>query len=208
MASFWRYFGGTVVRPVRTFAALQTDPRQVAMGVRAMLFIGVLYTITVAILAAGGALISAPAFLMLPPENYYFYEIFFAGPVLFLGWLMAAGLARILGRPRRGMGSFEGTLAALGFAVSVPFLITWVVETAFAVFLLLGGSQQAFMELSAQPGAVQTLVIGYQLVAVAWLLILIVLAVRTGLKTGWGRAILVGAVTTLVLVGLMVVFIR
>jgi hypothetical protein len=61
MASFWRYFGGTVVRPARTFVALQADPRQVAMGVRAMLFIGVLYTITVAMLAAGGALLTTSA---------------------------------------------------------------------------------------------------------------------------------------------------
>ena len=208
MASFWRYFGGTVVRPARTFAALQADSRQVAMGVRAVLFIGALYTITVAMLAAGGALITAPAFLVLPPENYYFYEIFFAGPVFFLGWIMAAGLARLLGRPRRGTGSFEGTLAALGFAVSIPFLITWVAETAFSVFLLLGGSQQAFMDLSAQPGAVQTIVIAYQLVAAAWLLVLTILAVRAGLKTGWGRAVLVGVLTTLVFLGLMVVFIR
>jgi hypothetical protein len=208
MASFWRFFGGTVVRPARTFAALQADSRQVAMGVRAVLFIGVLYTITVAMLAAGGALITAPAFLVLPAENYYFYEIFFAAPVLFLDWIMAAGLARLLGRPRCGTGSFEGTLAALGFAVSVPFLITWVVETAFAVFLLLGGSQQAFMELSAHPGVVQTFVIAYQLVAVVWLLVLTILAVRAGLKTGWVKAVLVGAVTTFVFLGWMVVFIR
>jgi hypothetical protein len=208
MASFWHDFVGAALRPARTFKALQDDPHRVSKGVRAILLIGVLYTITVTLLAAGGALITAPAFLALAPENYYFYEIFFAVPVLFLAWLAAAGWARLLGRPGREKGSFEGTLGALGFAFSVPFLLTWLPETVLAILLLLGVSQQKIMELSAQPGIVQLLVIGYQLAAAIWMFFLAVLAAGTGLKTRWARAVLIGLLTTLVFLGIMIIFIR
>lgn len=205
---FSRYLGGTVIRPGRTFAALQDDPRRVAKGLAAMLFVGGLYTITVAMLAAGGAVITAPAVLVLSPENYYFFEMFFACPVFLLGWIMAAGFARLVSGAKPDRGSFEGLLAALGFALSVPCFVTWVTETVFAVLLLLGMSQKEFMDLTAQPGFWQIFGIAYQLVAVLWMLVLAVVAVRVSQKTGGLRAVLIGFLTTVLFMAMMLVFIR
>ena len=208
MKSFWGYFLGTIFKPRATFRTLLADPKHVSKSFKAVLFIGILYTITVVCFAASGALISAPAFINLQPENYYFWEMFFAAPVVFLGWILAAGFGHLLSRWGKGAGTFEGTLAALGFAVTVPQLATWIPETIFVVFLLFGMKQEEFMERAAQPGFWQTFVIAYQAVAVLWMLILVITAIIASQKMRWWRTLLVGLLTTAVFMAVMIIFIR
>jgi len=208
MKSFWGYFLGTIFKPRATFRTLLADPKHVSKSFKAVLFVGILYTITVACFAASGALISAPAFINLQPENYYFWEMFFAAPVVFLGWILAAGFGHLLSRWGKGAGTYEGTLAALGFAVTVPQLATWIPETIFVVFLLFGMKQEEFMERTAQPGFWQTFVIAYQVIAVLWMLILVITAVIVSQKMRWWRSLLIGLLTTAVFMAGMVIFIR
>jgi hypothetical protein len=208
MKSFWGYFIGTIIRPRPTFRLLLADPKQVSKSFKAVLFMGILYTITVACFAASGALISAPAFINLQPENYYFWEMFFAAPVVFLGWILAAGFGHLLSRWGKGAGTFEGTLVALGFAVTVPQIATWIPETIFGVFLLFGMKQEAFMELTAQPGFWQISVIAYHAVAVLWMLILVITAIIASQKMRWWRTLLVGLFATAVFMAVMIIFIR
>jgi hypothetical protein len=187
---------------------LQDDPKQISKGFKAILLISVLYTITVALLAAGGALIMAPAFINLSPENYYFWEIFFAMPVTILGWILAAGFARILSKGAKGSGTYEGTLAAFGFAVAVPMFVTWIMETVFAIVLLLGTKQEEFMALSAQPGFWQYFVFAYQAVAVLWMLVLVMIGVGVSQKLRWWKAAIIGLLTTILFMVIMIIFIR
>jgi hypothetical protein len=208
MKNFCRYLGGTALRPNATFHALQADPKRVSKSFKAILLIGVLYTITVVMLAAAGALITAPAFLALSPENYYFCEMFFALPVMVLAWILAAGFVQFLSRWGKGSGTFEGTLAALGFAVTVPFLLTWIPETAFAVLLHLGMRQEEFMDLWTKPGFLQTFALFYQIVAAVWIFLLITIAVGVSQKMKWRRAIPIGLLTTLLFLAVLIVFIR
>jgi len=208
MKSFWAYLGGTIVAPGRTFRALQSDPKMVSKGFKAILLIGGLYIITVALLAAGGALITAPAALAISAENYYFFEVFFALPVCVAGWILAAAAARLMSRWGRGSGTFEGTLAALGFAVTVPMFLTWATETVFAVLLVLGMSQEEFMDLIAQSKFLQVFGWAYQIAAISWMLLLTMIAVGVSQKLTWWRAVVVGLLTTIVFMAVMLVFIR
>jgi hypothetical protein len=208
MKSLWRYLGGTIIRPLPVFRDLEDEPKKVSKAFRAMLLVGILYTITVAMLAAGGALITAPAFIKLSPENYYFYEMFFVLPVFILGWILAAGFAHLLSRWAKGNGTYEGTLSALGLALSVPFFLTWIPETAFAILLLLGMKQEEFMELTAQPGLWQFLGFAYQGVAAAWMLVLFILAVAASQRLRWWRALLVGSLSAVLFIAFILVFIR
>jgi len=208
MKSFWGYFVGAIIKPRATFLTLVIDPKQVSKGVKALLFMGILYTITVACFAGSGALIVAPAFINLSPENYYFWEMFFAIPVVFIGWILAAGFGHLLSKGGKGRGTFEGTLACLGFAVTVPQLATWIPETIFAICLLSGMKQTEMMERTAQPGFWQTFVIAYQVVAVLWMLILVITAIITTQKMRWWRSLLVGLLTTALFMAMMLIFIR
>lgn len=114
MNGFWHYFGGTIVHPRSTFEQLINDPRHLALGLTAILVIGLLYTMTVAGLATVDAKISTPAWVAIPEERYYFLEIFFALPATALVWILAAGFAHLISKPFGGQGTFEQTLAVLG----------------------------------------------------------------------------------------------
>jgi len=208
MKNFCRYLGGTAFSPNTAFHALQADPKRVSKSFKAILLIGVLYTITVVMLAAAGALTTAPTFLSLSPENYYFYEMFFALPVMVLAWILASGFVQLLSRWGKGSGTFEGTLAALGFAVTVPFFLTWIPETAFAVLLHLGMKQEEFMDLWTKPGLLQMFAFAYQIVAAVWIFFLITIAIGVSQKMNWRRAIPIGLLTTILFLAVIIVFIR
>jgi len=208
MKNFCRYLGGTAFSPSATFHALKADPKRVSKSFKAILLIGVLYTVTVVMLAAAGALITAPSFLALSPENYYFCEMFFALPVMVLAWILAAGFIQLLSRWGKGSGTFEGTLAALGFAVTVPFFLTWIPETAFAVLLHLGMKQEEFMELWTRPGILQTFALAYQIAAAVWVFALITIAVGVSQRMKWRRAVPIGFLTTILFLAVLLVFIR
>ena len=208
MNGFWRYIAGTVVRPVRTFRSLRDDPKRHTKGFRAVVLIGILYACTAAGLAAAGALNVAPALIPLSPDNYYFWEIFFALPVVLLGWIAAAVLAQILSRGKGSRGTFKSLLGTLGFALAVPQFLTWIAESAFAVLLLLGMRQAEFMELVDQPGTLQTLFIGYHAVAAAWMLGLVIAAVGISRRLRWWLAGLIGVLTTAFFAAVIVIFVR
>ena len=200
---------GTIFRPVKTFKALVLEPRALSKGVRALLLIGVLYTLTVAGLALAGASVFAPPFLSLPADEYYIFEVFFAIPVFLLGWMAAGGLAYLLSRGRgESRGSYEGLLAALALAITVPSFVTWIPETVLTIVLLLGANQGEVMEYTARPGFWQMFVIAYQTAAGLWMLVLAGAAVRAVRGVKRTRAAVVSLATILVFLCLMIVFIR
>jgi len=202
------YLAGTVVHPRRTFDRLRDDPGKVSRGFKAMLLIGLLYTATVAALAASGALPAAPPFLRIAEMNYYFYEIFFALPVFLAGWVFAAGFAVLISGRGTGGGGFEDTLAAFGLAIAVPSFVTWLPETVFAGYLLSGGSQAAFMDRTAEPGFWQAFIWGYQIVFFVWMVSLLAVAVAASRRVRWPRAILTAILTGFVFLAFVAVFIR
>jgi hypothetical protein len=207
MRSFVRYFGGTIVRPFSTFESLQSDPKGLAKGFRAIFIPAVLFTITSGLLAVGGALLPAPALIPLGSENYYFYQIFFALPVLLAGWAVAAAVVRPFGRRRGRTGALRGTLAALGFAFGLPALAAWTGQGIFAGLLLAGMSQEEFMDLTAGIGPVRTIAFAGQAFLVAWMLLLSVAAVRAGLRIRW-KAVPVGILAAAVFLGAVLACLR
>ncbi len=209
MNTFWQYLVGTVVRPRRTMECLLADPNCAGQGARAVLLIGGLYTLTVAAFAAVGAKISTPAWLAIPPERYYFWEIFYALPVMLAAWLLGSGFVQVVGRQLGGRGSFEGTLACLGFALSLPTFVTWLPETAGALAFLAGVTTQAeYLAASARPGFWQVFGVAYQAVARACFLALFPMAVRAAQRLSWPKALGLGWLTFVVVGLMLVVFIR
>ena len=208
MKSSWGYLGGTVVSPVRTFQTLRSDPKKVSKGFKVIFLMGVLYAVTAALLAGGGALITAPALLAVSAENYYFVEMFFALPIVTAGWILAAGWVSLVSHSGRSEGTFEDAAAALGFALAVPMFFIWIPETVFAVLLLLGMRQEEFMDLTARTGFLTIFGWAYHIVAAAWMLALIILAVGIGQRLSWWKAVVVGISTTVLFIAVLLLFIR
>ena len=209
MRRFWAYLGGTVIRPHSTFTRLLADPHHLAYGVGVTALMGLLYTLTVIGMAIVKMEITTPPWLIIPAENYYFWQIFFAAPVFLAGWILAAGLVQLLSKPFGGAGTFEGTLAVLGFAMTIPCFVTWIPETLGTVLMLTGVmTQEQWLAITARPGFWQIFAQAYLFVALGWYLLLFPIAVAVAQKVRWWGAVVVGAVT-LVAVGLWnFVFIR
>lgn len=198
---------GAASRPGRTFRALAAEAGGMGSGLRVLLITGGLYALTSVGLAAAGALIWAPPLIGLSPENYYLLQAAFALPVLLAAWLAAGGTAYLLTR-RRGRGTFKGLLAALAPSLAVPLLVVWFFASALAVFLALGGKQEELMDLTAGPGVEQAVAVGFPVLAAAWLVFLTIKAVRASRKLGWSPAFGAGLVTSLVLLGFLIAFLR
>jgi hypothetical protein len=207
--NFSDYLLGTVIKPNVTFNWLASDSKKLTQSFRAILLIGALYTLTVIGLAVIGADISSPAWMSIPADEYYFWEIFLAMPVVVLGWIMAAGVAQLLSKLFGGSGNFEATLAVLGFAVTVPMFVTWIPETVGTILMVTGVMTQTdWLEMTSKPGFWQVFGLAYQLVAVAWCAFLFPVAIAQSQRLRWWRAIIVG-VATLAVFGLaMFTFIR
>jgi len=209
MRCFWLYLGGTIIRPRSTFTRLLAHPHHLAYGAGALALIGILYTLTVVGLAIVKAAVMVPPWVAIPAEHYHFWEIFFGAPVFLAGWILAAGLVQLLSKPFGGAGAFEGTLAVLGFAMTIPAFVTWIPETLGTILMLTGTmTQEQWLAIIARPGFWKVFAQVYQFVALGWYLLLIPIAVATAQKMRWWGAVVVGIVT-LAIVGLwMFVFIR
>jgi len=122
---------------------------------------------------------------------------------------LAAGLVQLGSKLFGGTGTFEGTLAVLGLAMTIPAFVTWIPETLMTVLMLTGVmTQEQWLEATSRPGFWRAFSSIYQLVALGWYLLLFPLAVAVSQKVRWWRAIIVG-VAALCNVGLrMFLFIR
>ncbi len=210
MKSFWYYFFGTVLFPHRAFRKLADDPASLLKGFKALILIGLLYTLAVIGFAVSGAVPSVPIWLSIPAHNYYFWEIFFAMPSFLLGWIMAAGVVQLLGQvgKTKGAGTFEKSLAALGFAVTLPCFITWVPEAWAVILMAMGMSQEELVEILSTPGFWQAFALFCQIVAVAWMFILFALAVHAIQKLRWLKTFGITVVAWAVFLLMMIIIIR
>jgi hypothetical protein len=123
MTSFGRVYLGMILRPRRTLDELNADPRALRWGATAVAITGALYTLVYFFLAHnGGRPTTFRPWLAIPAEDYYRYNLYLHAPSLLLAWIAASGFAQLAARALGGKGSFEGTLAAFGLALSIS---TW-----------------------------------------------------------------------------------
>ena len=209
MNKFWRYLSQTIIHPAKTFKQLLADPHYLRYGTQVVFLIAILYTFTVIGLALNHASVATPPVVTIPAEHYYFWQSFFTLPVFVLAWILAAGLAHLLSKFFRGSGTFEGTAAVLGFALSLPGFVTWSVETVITVLTLVGLMHQgAWTELTSHQGLWQVFAYVYQLVALGWYLVLFPIAVGVAQQLRWWQALIVGLFTFSVVGSIVFLFIR
>jgi hypothetical protein len=209
MSSFWSYFWGTFYKPRVTFARLLADPHQVSLGFKSVLLTGILYTLTTLGYVSARASPLMPPVIGIPAQSYYFWELFFEIPVFILGWLLAAGLAHIFGKVFKASSTFPNQLAVLGFALNIPWYITWSVDTFIALLYLLHVlTPQEWALMVNQAGMWQTFTYSYPLVALIWLFILVAIALQSTQRLRrWQSAINSVAIVTVLQV-VMTIFIR
>lgn len=209
MTSFWTYFIGTCIKPRSTFTRLLSEPRRMALALGSALLMGVLYTLTTVGNAAAGAQPLMPPLVAIPSESYYFWETFFMIPVYVVGWMLAAGIAQALGKLFGGSGNFGETLSVFGFALNIPWYITWMADSIIALLYLSGSMTQAeWKGLIEEPGLWQIATYSYPLLSLVWLFALVAIAVSVVHRLRRWQTLLITTVTVIVLQIVMLIFIR
>jgi hypothetical protein len=117
------YFGGFIVRPLRTADEIARDPAGLRAGVLvSLLFLGA-YSLTVLIFFLLGHAPVNRGWLTIPPERWYLVQTFTTIPVGFAGFLSYAGICHLLSRAVGGRGTFETTFASQMFALIIPCVV-------------------------------------------------------------------------------------
>ncbi len=209
MNSFWSYFLGMFYKPRSTCTRLLSDPRQLSLGFRSVLLMGILYALTTLGYVIAGASPLMPSMIGIPARSYYLWELLFLVPVFFLGWLLASGLAQALNKLFKGSGTFQAHLAVLGFALNIPWYITWLVDTVIALLYLLHMlTQEKWAAMIARAGMWRAFNYSYPLVALIWLFFLVALALRAVQRLKWWQIAANSAISVIALQVIMTIFIR
>lgn len=207
--SFLRYALGVIVRPGGTLRTLSGDPRGVRHGLYATLCIGVMYTVTVELLARNHSPIFAPPLLRIPEQEYYAWERYFVIPLLLLSWCSVSACVRLCARALGGQGTFEGDAAVSGMVFAVPMLVTWLPETCAGVLYSAGLLTPAeWIAISQRPGFWSVFSALYQWVWLGWQVALALIGVRAAESLSWPRAGCAALAGFACFAALMAVFIR
>jgi hypothetical protein len=206
MKTFFRYFLGVLFMPRRAFGRLAADPRRRRLGIHAVLLTGGLYALAALFLAVSGAVPMAPTFFPIPPENYYFWQIFFTPPLIALVWILGSVLIDIPG-PKRGS-SLRTTLALFGYALAGPMILAWTPLAVISIFYALGMGQTEMIDILSTPSPAQAVFLSVFGLAAVWSFALVVLAAAVSRKARWWKAILLGLPAEAVIIAAVVLFLR
>lgn len=183
----------TIVRPGRAFRELLgvEASRRAAIGRTSAVGLGLLYSLTVAGLQAGGAEPVVRPALPIPRQRYYFWLTFFTVPTFAAIWLSSSRATNAAARKLGGTGSAADTRSALGVALSLPILITmWVPETTMALLLVSGRLSWQRMRTWGEHGGGLAFHVARQVIGVLWMLALATVAVRQAHGLSWPKAAL------------------
>ncbi|MHC4180912.1 MAG: hypothetical protein ACYSWU_25730 [Planctomycetota bacterium] len=105
--------------PRIAIAQLASDPAAAFVGFRHVLFLALLWEFALVLWILGGATVTMPAFLKIPDEQYYFYQLIFFVPMFLVTWLLAGGVAYVLAKAFGGTGSYDTILGGFGMTAAV-----------------------------------------------------------------------------------------
>jgi len=105
--------------PRAVIHGLAHDKRAALIGFRHVLTLAVLWEGAVVLWALGGAVVTLPAFLKIPVDRYYLYQLIFMIPMFLATWILAAGIGYLLSKPFGGEGSFDTVLGGFGLTTAV-----------------------------------------------------------------------------------------
>ncbi len=167
MPSFSLLYLRTFVQPRRAFESVLMEPKRVRFGLYAVAITAFVYFLVYFFLSQnGGRPTVFRPWLAIPAEVYYRYNLYFVVPSIALSWISATGFAHLVARALGGTGSYEDTLAVLGFGLSISSWWTGLHDLV-TTFLGYAGliDQRAYEDAMSTPTPFRTmlwvLMIGY-----------------------------------------------
>lgn len=108
-----------VRHPGNVIERVARNPRAAFLGFKHILFLAVLWELALVLWVLGGATITMPAFLKIPDDQYYEYQLIFFIPMFFVTWLLASSIAYVIAKWIGGSGSFDAILGGFGMSAAV-----------------------------------------------------------------------------------------
>jgi|GEM_PF-1277163 len=192
-------------KPAERLRQLLEDQRRVLYGFLSLLLLGILYTITIYIGYRNGFGAVVKPFLVIPAEDYYLWETFFALPVFIIIAIVFAGIVRLLALTVNGNGSFEDIFSVYCISITLPmFLTMWLPESTLMIFFPslrateLGGFKiiPIWLDILRQVGGV------------VWPLVITIIGIKRSEQINWRKSILIAIVAFISTALFMVIFIR
>jgi hypothetical protein len=198
--SFKDYYLGTILHPRRTFDALMNDDRRLKFAFWAVSINAVLYTLVYIFLTIGnGAPSSFKPWLAIPSNVYYHYDRFLLAPSMFADWILVAGIAHLLSRLFQGKGSFEDTLSAFGFGITIASLASLLHDLPDAFLGAIGFLDlREYEVILNSPTIWRVILLTLYSLSIVWYLVLFPKGIGAAQRIGRGPAIFIGVFTFLV----------
>lgn len=156
-----------VKSPSEFVKQLAADPKAIWIGFRNVAAMAVLYEIAILLWALGSDGVTLPAFLRIPEEQYYFYELIFLIPMFIVTWLLASGIGYVISRTLGGNGSFDAILGGFGVSMAVSFYFSLIPDYIQGILWTTGWVPfQEYLEITSK-GILLVIVWAYLM---AWLL--------------------------------------
>lgn len=199
LKQFWSYCWGIVAHPNTTFKDITGERNKVVYGFAAVMLLSILYSVSVFIgFIKGLSPIEYEPFLRIPTESYYLWQTFFTIPVGLIGWILFAGSAQLLSRSLGGKGTFEDTLAVLGFPFILLLPLSWFPEIMVTVFTPEWWSTTTW-------DTIDFILIG---VSTLWFLIISIVALRRTHNLPFHRAVFTALVSLVPVIGVQMTYLH
>lgn len=112
--------------PKAVLLRLTGDPRASFVGFKHVFVIAILYEVAILLWALGADTVTLPAFLRIPEEQYYFYQLAFLIPLFLFTWLLASAIAYMLSKWLGGTGHIDAILGGFGLTMAVSAYFTLI----------------------------------------------------------------------------------
>lgn len=194
--------------PKDAIARLASDPRGALIGFRHVFLLAVLYELAIALWALGDAIPTIPAFLKIPDEQYYYYELIFMIPMILIIWLLAGAIAYVLSKALGGNGSFDTILGGFGIATLISTYFTLVPDFIQGVLWTTGLVPFAEYQEATSQGYLLILVWSYLLAYNLSHLILYAVTIHYSQNLSKLKSALVAAISFFCSTGVFITIVR
>lgn len=151
--------------PAETLRRIGEGRSAFVVGAKNVLFVAALYELAILLWYLGDARITLAAFLPIPEDRYYLYELAFLVPVFFGTWILATGIVYAVSRALGSTRGIDALFGGIGLSISVSAYFTLVPDLIQGVMFATGWLPQAkWLELSGQgvwPWVIGAYLVGY-----------------------------------------------
>ena len=197
-----------VFSPRTAITELASNARGAFVGFKHIFILAVLYELAFVLWALGDATVTMPAFLKIPEDRYYFYELIFAIPVFFIVWIVASGTAYLLSKAIGGNGSYDTMLGGFGIAALISAYFTLIPDFIQGVLWTTGWVPFAEYQEATSRGPLLVLVWVYIVAYNVSHLVLYTVTIRYSQNLGILKSAIVAIISYFTSIGIFITFIR